>query len=215
LINRVQNSAFFEDNGKPITGKNFYNTMKPTLFIKDIETGKTEQIELAAHDQGFTGQFIIGDSANYQVMVKAEGNSFYRETQPQKITIQKATTPVTTKTSQSEEMPQTQTLWQYVIIVLIVLLLGLVYYLFIKRRKENRQFSGQFVVKIKDENTGESKEPQAKNLKALKGEFTLRQLFILDPEFTETDLITFVPLTDNALLFFNKSNCTILFNGTV
>jgi cbb3-type cytochrome oxidase subunit 3 len=211
----VKVSAFFEDNGKPITGKDFYKTMKPTLFIKDIETGKTEQIELAAKEQGFSGQFIIGDSANYQVVVKAEGNSFYRETQPQKITIQKATTPVTAKTSQSEGMPQTQSPWQYVVIALIaiVFLLGLVFYLFIKKRKENRQFSGQVIVEIKDENTGESREPQAKNLKALKGEFTLRKLFMLDTEFTETDLITFVPLTDNALLFFNKSNCTIEKNG--
>ncbi len=68
-------------------------------------------------------------------------------------------------------------------------------------------------MEIKDEITGKSSEAQYRKLKALKGEFKLHELFKLDPSFTESDQITFVPVTDNALVIFNKSSYRIEKNG--
>ncbi|WP_318503665.1 vWA domain-containing protein [Bacillus sp. T3] len=207
----VHITAAFEEDGKAISNLELYQSMKSTLFVKDLKSGKIENIELKAEKQGFTGQFIIGDSENYEVMMKAEGDSFYRETQPQKILVQKTASPAdTSKVNQSSfAIPPS---WVYGVIVLVILIAAIIY-LFRKGKKKNRVFTGKVIVEIKDENTGELSKPQSKKLTDLKGEFILRELFKLDPAFSETDLITFAPLTNNALAIFNKSNCNIELNG--
>ncbi len=75
-------TAFFEDNGKQLTNDEIYETLEATLFVKDLDTGRSDEVQLNATDKGFTGQFIVGDSTNYEVMVKAESNSFFKETEP-------------------------------------------------------------------------------------------------------------------------------------
>ncbi|MCL6573130.1 MAG: VWA domain-containing protein [Bacillus sp. (in: Bacteria)] len=210
----VKIAGYFEDNSKQITNKGIYENLKGTLLVKDLDTGKTVEIRLNAVEKGFTGQFTFGNSTNYEVMLKAEGDSFIRETQPQTITLKKVTAePVVADVSLSKKLQQLP--WLYIVIAIggATLLAAILFSLIAKRRKENRGFNGHIVVEIIDEVTRESKEPQIKKLKAFKGEFCLNQLFLLDPEFTDTDQITFVPLTDNTLLLFNKSNCTIEIGG--
>ncbi|MGJ7919798.1 vWA domain-containing protein [Neobacillus sp. LXY-4] len=212
----VKIAASFQENGNSIKSQELYQSMKATLFVKDLETRKTEEIKLDPKYQGFTGQFIIGDSKNYQVIVKAEGDSFYRDTTPVKISIQKSdAVPVTSKANSTSFFPHSP--WLYVVSALLALTIVAApfYYYFRKKKKENRVFTGKVIVEIKDDNTGEFSKPHYKKLTALKGEFTVRQLFKLEPEYSETDLITFAPLTDNALAIFNKSNCKIERNGVV
>jgi Ca-activated chloride channel homolog len=233
----VKVEAFFEDNGIQIANKDLYNTMKSSIFVKDLVSGKTEEIPLEANEQGFTGEFTIGNSENYEVKVKAEGSSFFRETAAQLISIQKEATaePVAAKASPIKESPPFP--WTYVALIVlgaIILLIPISSYSK-KRRKvksghselaaapfftfptskgrRKRGFYGQIVMKIKDEETGELTKPQFEKLKAFRGEFSLRELFKLPQEFTETEQINFVPLTDFALLIFNKSNCRIEMNG--
>ncbi|MBS4213105.1 vWA domain-containing protein [Neobacillus rhizophilus] len=213
----VKIEAFFEDNGKKIVNKDLYPTLKASLFVKDSASGKTEEIPLKAGDKGFFGEFKAGDSASYELTVKAEGNSFFRETKPQ--TIEVATTggkdiePVAGDVSPSPSKNSIP--WLYIAIAAaVVFLLAVPSFSYAsKKKKENRGFSGQIVVEIMDEETGVSTEPKVKKLKAFKGEFHLRQLFLLDQEFSETDQITFVPITDNTLLLLNKSSCTIDMGG--
>ncbi|MBU8914772.1 VWA domain-containing protein [Bacillus sp. FJAT-29953] len=213
----VKIEAFFEDNGKKIVNKDLYPTLKASLFVKDSASGKTEEIPLKAGDKGFFGEFKAGDSASYELTVKAEGNSFFRETKPQ--TIEVATTggkdiePVAGDVSPSPSKNSIP--WLYIAIAAaVVFLLAVPSFSYAsKKKKENRGFSGQIVVEIMDEETGVSTEPKVKRLKAFKGEFHLRQLFLLDQEFSETDQITFVPITDNTLLLLNKSSCTIDMGG--
>lgn len=236
----IRVDAFFEDNGSPIANKDLYKTMKATLFVKDLGTGQTEEVLLAAEEKGFTGEFTVGDSENYEIMVKAEGSSFFRETAAQLITVQKeaVVAPVAAKASPVEESQPFP--WTYAALIGLgfILLLTLIYSYSKKRkkvksgyseaaaaappaftypingkRKGKRGFYGQIVIEIKDEETGELSQPQFEKLKAFKGEFSLQQLFKLSEEFIETDQINFVPLTDFALLLLNKSNCVIEMNG--
>jgi Ca-activated chloride channel homolog len=235
----VKIEAFFKDNGKQIANADLYKTMKATLFVKDLGTGQTKEFPLEADKQGYTGQFILSNSEVYEVMVKAEGSSFFRETPVQQISVQKvAAAPAAAKVSSNEESKFFP--WTYaVLIVLVALLLVTSFYFYSKKRKKlkkrensaqtvapaftfstgtrkgNRGFFGQIVIEIKDKETGEITSQQFEKLKAFKGEFSLRQLFKLSEKFNETDLINFVPLTDYALLLFNKSNCDIEMNGVL
>ncbi|MFL6560034.1 MAG: VWA domain-containing protein, partial [Bacillus sp. (in: firmicutes)] len=206
----VKINAFFEDNGTPVADKSIYPSMKSTLYVKDLDKGNTEKVSLTADDQGFSGQFKLGNSSSYEVVVKAEDNSFFRETAPQKITVQKtAKTPAVSKVSKTEDEKPFP--WLYVALGIIgaLLLAAVIFYLLRILKEKNRGFSGQMVVEIKDENTGERSNPQYKKLKGFKGKIQLHQLLGLHPEFAETNNITFKPLAGDSLLLVNNSDCTI------
>jgi Ca-activated chloride channel homolog len=206
----VNINAFFEDNGTTIADQSIYQSMKSTLYVKDLDKGNTEKVSLTAADKGFTGQFKLGNSSSYEVMVKAEDNSFFRETEPQKITVQKnAKTPAATNASDTVDDKSFP--WLYVIAGVIGVILLAVLAYFLLRKKQG--FSGQIVVEVKDEDTGERLNPQYKKLKGFKGKFQLHQLLGLHPEFAETNQITFKPAAGDALLLINNSDCTIEKSG--
>ena len=206
----VQVRAIFEDNGTAITDKEIYKSMKATAYVKDIDKGNTEEFVLNADAQGFTGQFKLGKSTGYEVVVKAEDNSFFRETQPEKIVVQNsAAAPVAAKPSSTEDEKPFPWLYVAAGVVGALLLAALAYIVLSKFKQASRGFSGQMIVEIKDEDTGERISPQFKKLKGFKGKFRLHQLLSLSPEFTETEQIIFKPASGDALLIVNHSDCTI------
>lgn len=231
----IKVEAFFEDNGQLVSNNDLYNTMNATLLLTNLETDQTEEIPLSVNQQGYAGEFILGDSENYEIMVKAEGDSFFRETMVQQISVQKAAVPVEEKVSPKKEAQPFPWTYTGLIILGAILLVTLMFTRNKKRKKgknghsidgavpaftfksgnkkRNRGFFGQIVLEIQDEGTGELFEPKFEKLKGFKGEFNLRQLFNLSQEFTESDHINFIPLTDFALLVYNKSNCKIEMNG--
>lgn len=206
----VNINAFFEDNGTPISDESIYQSMNSTLYVKDLDKGTTEKVSLTADDKGFSGQFKLGNSSSYEAVVNAEDNSFFRETEPQKITVQKASkTPSAVKPANTEDEKPFP--WLYVIAGVIGAVLLAVLAYFLLRKKQG--FSGQMVVEVKDEDTGERSNPQYKKLKGFKGKFQLHQLLGLHPEFAETNQITFKPLPGDSLLLINNSDCTIEKSG--
>ncbi|MCL6572549.1 MAG: VWA domain-containing protein [Bacillus sp. (in: Bacteria)] len=206
----VKISAFLEDNGKTITGKEIYQSMKATLFVKDLGNGKTEKITLSVEEQGFTGEFKIGNSANYEVLVKAEDNSFFRETDPQMITVQKSVAaPQSALPSPIKEENSLPLVYVALGMLSALLLTVLIFILLAKRKEMKRSFSGQIVIEIKDEDSGERTNPHYKKLKDFQGKFRLHQLLALSPEFAETDQIIFKPASNDRLLLVNNSDCTI------
>jgi Ca-activated chloride channel homolog len=227
----VKVEAFFEDNGEHASNNDLYNTMEATLLITDLETGQTEEIPLSANQQGYIGEFIVGNSENYEIMVKAEGNSFFRETPVQQISVQKDAAPIAPKVIPEKETQPFP--WTYAgLIGLGAIILVTLMFSFSRKRKKKKNnqpavaaytfsnsnrmgkgFFGQIMIEVRDEVTGKLLEPKFEKLKGLKEEFSLPQLFKLSPEFSETDQINFIPLTDFALLIFNKSNCKIEMNG--
>ncbi|MEH7112648.1 vWA domain-containing protein [Neobacillus niacini] len=208
----IKVEAFFEDNGQQVTNIDLYNTMKATLLLTDLETGQTEEIPLAANQQGYTGEFILGISDTYEMLVKAEGNSFFRETPVQQISVEKTAASSEAKVSPEKEAQPFP--WTYAGLFAIgALLLVIFIVIYFKIRKGKPGFFGQIMIEIKNEDTKELFEPKYEKLKGFKGEFNLLQLFKLSQEFTETEQINFIPLTDFALLVYNKSNCKIEMNG--
>jgi Ca-activated chloride channel homolog len=206
----VKIGSFFEDNGTAISDKEIYKSMKATLFVKDLDKGKIKEVTLKSDTQGFTGEFKLGNASAYEVVVKAEDNSFFRETAPQKITIQKtaqspaAVKPVTTE----DEKPFP---WLYVVASVLgsLFIAALAYILSAKMKQAKRGFSGQIVIEIKDDDTGERTNPQYKKLKGFKGKFCLHQLLSLSPEFAETEHIIFKPAPGDKLLLINNAQSTV------
>jgi Ca-activated chloride channel family protein len=206
----VKISAFFEDNGNAITVKEIYQSMKATLFVKGSGNGKTEEIAMSVAEQGFTGEFQLGNSANYEVHVKAEDNSFFRETDPQMITVQMTVAaPQSSQPSLIEEENSFPLVYVALGVLSALLLSALIIILLAKRKEMKRGFSGQIVVEIKDEDTGERTNPQYKKLKDYQGKFRIHQLLSLSPEFAETDQIILKPASSDRLLLVNNSDCTI------
>ncbi|WP_066321181.1 VWA domain-containing protein [Bacillus sp. FJAT-29814] len=214
----VKVEAFFVEGSKEVVNKDLYQSLKSVLLVKDLTSGNTEEIPLKAGDKEFSGEFKTGDSGEFALVVKAEGDSFFRETPPQKFSIPAGAAkgksePVVADvklTSETDSYP-----WIYIVAgVVAVLLLGVSTFSFAaKKQRAKRGFHGKIVMEITDEDTGVSTDPKVQRFKSLKNEFHLRQLFQLDPEFSEIDQITFVPLTDNTLLLLNKSKCTIDIGG--
>ncbi|MEH7094820.1 vWA domain-containing protein [Neobacillus vireti] len=203
----VKINSYFEDDGKAITDTSIYKSMKATLSVKDLDNGKTENIPLTTGNKSFIGQFKVGKDSGYEVVVKAEDNSFFRETQPQKITIQKEEkAPVPSKPDKRAD--EKSSTWLYVLIAAVVAALAALVFFLIKKRPKQR-FSGQFVVEIKNEDTGERTNPQFKKLNVFKGKFQLHQLLGLQQELAETNQIIIKPIAGDSLLIINNSNCTI------
>ncbi|WP_231507828.1 vWA domain-containing protein [Bacillus sp. UNC41MFS5] len=209
-VDTVKIGAFFEDNGTAISEKEIYQSMKATLFVKDLDKGKIKEVALNSNSQGFTGEFKLGNASSYEVMVKAEDNSFFRETAPQKITVQTtAKSPAAVKPANTEDEKTFP--WLYVIAAVVgaLLLAAIVSFLLTKKKQASRGFSGQMVVEIKDEDTGERTNPQYKKLKGFKGKFRMHQLLALAPEFAETEQIIFKPTAGDKLLLINNSESTV------
>lgn len=209
----VEIEAFFEENGEFIKNKEFYQSMSASLFVKDLDTNSEEEIPLSS-GEGFLGSIELGNASGYELVVKAQDNSFYRETEPATIKISNQnTTPVVAVADITEEKSDFP--W----IKLILGILGAIIFLFAllflaaSRKRANRGFSGQIVVEIKDEDTGERSHPQYKKLNQFKGKFTLHQLLALAPELSETNQVVFRPGKGDDLLLLNMSECTIEKSG--
>lgn len=221
----VKVAAFFEDNGSQIASDDLYQSMKATLFVKDLDTGESKEIPLNTEAQRFTGEFLLDQLKNYELSVKAEGDSFYRISELQQHLIEKevevevevAAAPLVERPSEKgnifDKWLKSTSLYTEIGVGGLVLLIIFFSLLVKKRRNKYRGFSGQVVIEMVDDVTGKRSTPHIKKLKGFKGEFSLRQLFQLAPEFSETDQITFAPLTERTLLLFNKSNCHLEIDG--
>lgn len=209
----VEIEAFFEEDGEFIKNKEFYQSMSASLFVKDLDTNSEEEVPLSS-GEGFFGSIELGKASGYELVVKAQDNSFYRETEPATIKISNQnTTPVVAVADITEEKSDFP--W----IKLILGILGAIIFLFAllflaaSRKRANRGFSGQMVIEIKDEDTGERSHPQYKKLNQFKGKFTLHQLLALAPELSETNQVVFRPGKGDDLLLLNMSECTIEKSG--
>ncbi|MBA4531656.1 vWA domain-containing protein [Brevibacillus halotolerans] len=213
----IQIKAELVSNGQKLTSTDLYKSMKAKLLVNDVTDNKTSEMELTNTGSGFTGTFTIPASHQYEIKVKAEDSSFYRETQPVPVNAANAGAtgsqqPPTAPTGEEKPFPWVMTIGGT---LGLILLIAIALYVLSMWKKANKGFMGQMAIEIINEDTGEKSSPQYKKLNAFKGRVKLHQLLQLAPEFQETDKIIFLPGKNDTLIIQNKSDCQIEKAGRV
>lgn len=213
---KIDITSHLFSNGTQVTLSNLYQDMKAVLLATDIDTGDVQEIELDNSGAVFKGTFEVKESHNYELKVRAEESSFYRESAPVQISAKTggaATTAPSTGTGNEEPLKEASSNTLYYIIggILLVLAAGAAWY--VLNKKSARGFVGQLVVEVKDSNTGEKTYPQYKKLAGFKGKFTLHQLLQLAPELKESETVIFTPAKNDRLLLRSGEGVTVERSG--
>ncbi|MDH6430136.1 hypothetical protein BSK62_21275 [Paenibacillus odorifer] len=213
---KIDITSHLFSNGTQVTLSNLYQDMKAVLLATDIDTGDVQEIELDNSGAVFKGTFEVKESHNYELKVRAEESSFYRESAPVQISAKTggaATTAPSTGTGNEEPLKEASSKTLYYIIggILLVLAAGAAWY--VLNKKSARGFVGQLVVEVKDSNTGEKTYPQYKKLAGFKGKFTLHQLLQLAPELKESETVIFTPAKNDRLLLRSGEGVTVERSG--
>ncbi|MHA7579245.1 vWA domain-containing protein [Paenibacillus vandeheii] len=211
---KVDLTAKLENGGQPLQDNDLYADMKATLVVNDLDTGKSEEQPLENTGTGFAGTFEVPDNHNYELVIRAEEDSFYRESAP--ITINaggaagSGNQPTTSAGEQDKPFP-----WLPVILGVIALVVAAVggWFLMGWLKRKNRGFVGQMVIEIRDENTGDKSYPQYKKLASFRGRFHLHQLLQLDPELKETEKYVFTPSNGDRIIIRNTAGGTLEKSG--
>jgi Mg-chelatase subunit ChlD len=211
---KVDLTAKLENGGQPLQDNDLYADMKATLVVNDLDTGKSAEQPLENTGTGFAGTFEVPDNHNYELVIRAEEDSFYRESAP--ITINAGGTagsgnqPTTSAGEQDKPFP-----WLPVILGVIALVVVAVggWFLMGWLKRKNRGFVGQMVIEIRDENTGDKSYPQYKKLASFRGRFHLHQLLQLDPELKETEKYVFTPSNGDRIIIRNTAGGTLEKSG--
>ncbi len=214
---KIDISSHLFNNGAQVTLSDLYQDMKAVLLATDTDTGVSEEIPLDNTGAVFKGTFEVKDSHNYELKVRAEESSFYRESDVVKISAKSGaagTAGTGTSTGSTEEPAKEAASYTlYYIIGGIVLLLaaGIAFWLF--RKQATRGFVGQIVVEVRDGNTGEKTYPQYKKLAAFRGKFNLHQLLQLAPELKESEQLIFTPGKNDKLLLRSSGSISVEKSG--
>ncbi|GAA3402218.1 vWA domain-containing protein [Paenibacillus hodogayensis] len=213
-------SANLQSNGQPVADAELYKNVKATLLLTDIDAKQTKEVTLANGGSGFTGSFVIAEPHDYEVKVRVEDASFFRETaaavvsaKPGAAAAQPASPQHTGADSGESGKPFP---WSLTIggALLLALLAALALFVLPKVRQANKGFYGQLVIEIRDIDTGERTSPQYRKLNGFRGKVKLHQLLQLAPELAETERIVLTPGNDSVYIT-NQSPCLIEKSGRV
>lgn len=86
----VKINAVLMSNGKSITSSEFYSGLTGKLIITDNKTGQSKDVKLNNTGSGFEGEYQFSEKGDYELKVRVDGNSLYRESDPLKIDFEKA-----------------------------------------------------------------------------------------------------------------------------
>ncbi|MHA2856511.1 vWA domain-containing protein [Paenibacillus lautus] len=209
-------NAYLVSNGQKLQDQEQYGNMTAKLLIKDLDTGDESEVELENKEGSFVGDYKIPQKHDYELRVRAEEQSFYRESLPVKISAKAAASgsgnggKEMTEGEDAKPFP----LWPVIIGIAALLIVGAAAYFILGAiKKANKGFVGQIVIEIRDENTGEKTSPQYKKLTSFKGKFNLHQLLQLAPELKETEKILFMPGKNDRIILKNLSSAVIEKSG--
>lgn len=212
--------ASLTSNGQQLPNTELYTNMNAVLVVKDLDNSTTEEIKLTNTGDSFEGSYTIADKHEYELIVRAEEKSFYRETEPVTISAKGATssgsagvaTPKPTDVEKEDAKPfpvMLTVIWG----LIIAALLGAAIVIMKLIQKANKGFVGQLVIEIRDENTNEKTFPQYKKLGAFKGKFNLHQLLQLAPELKETEGFIFTPGSNDRIIIRSQNGGTLEKSG--
>ncbi|QNR69467.1 VWA domain-containing protein [Paenibacillus peoriae] len=211
----VQIRSYLTSNSQQLQDQELYANMNAVLKVKDLDSGTTNEVPLTNAGDSFTGSYTIPDEHDYELTVRAEEKSFYRETQPVTISAKAgATSGTNTGTMQPTTPAEKSKLLPLILLGLgLLVLLVAAYFIWKAVKKANRGFVGQIVLEIRDENTGEKTYPQYKKLNTFRGKFNLHQLLQLAPEFAGTDKVVFTPANQDRIIVRSTPEITIEKSG--
>ncbi|MEK5375302.1 vWA domain-containing protein [Paenibacillus sp. FSL P2-0173] len=211
----VQIRSYLTSNSQQLQDQELYANMNAVLKVKDLDSGTTNEVPLTNAGDSFTGSYTIPDEHDYELTVRAEEKSFYRETQPVTISAKAgATSGTNTGTTQPITPAEKSKLMPLILLGLgLLILLVAAYFIWKAVKKANRGFVGQIVLEIRDENTGEKTYPQYKKLNTFRGKFNLHQLLQLAPEFAGTDKVVFTPANQDRIIVRSTPEITIEKSG--
>lgn len=211
---KVDINSYLMSNGQKLQDQELYQNMNAVLLVKDLDTGDTSEVKLNNMGDHFAGSYTIADSHDYELTVRAEEKSFYRETPAVKISAKPGAASSGSSTSDQPKDESSTPVWIYIAgAVGLLAVAAAAYFIVTAVKKANRGFVGQMIIEIRDENTGEKTYPQYKKLNAFRGKFNLHQLLQLAPEMKETELIVFTPGSQDRIVLKNNSACTIEKSG--
>lgn len=210
----VNINSYLVSGGQKLGDKQQYSNMSAVLLVKDLDTGTIKEIPMDNAGDHFEGKYKIADEHDYEIKVKAEEESFFRETDAVNITAKPGGTSQTTPTQPAAEEDKPFPLLPVLLAVIgLAILLAAAYFILRYLKQANRGFVGQLIIEIRDENTGDKTSPQYKKLSAFKGKLQLHQLLQLAPELKETDKIIFKPGSNDRITLHNGSTCMIEKSG--
>jgi len=208
--------AYLVSNGQKLQDQELYGNMTAKLLVKDLDTGDESEVELENKGGSFEGEFKIPQKHDYELKVRAEEQSFYRESAPVKVSAKAATSGSGNSGNALSpgEDAKPFPLWPVIIGIAALLIVGVAAYFILRAIKQaNKGFVGQIVIEIRDENTGEKTSPQYKKLTSFKGKFNLHQLLQLAPELKETEKILFMPGKNDRIILKNQSSAVVEKSG--
>ena len=206
--------AYLTSNGQKLQDNGLYSNMTAVLKVKDLGSGNVTEMPLTNAGDHFEGTYTVADQKAYELTVKAEEKSFYRESDPVTINAKGSGGTAVTPSQPAPKDEKPFPIWTVIIGVIILAAIATGgYFILAAVKKANRGFVGQLVVEIRDENTGEKSYPQYKKLKGFKGKFNLHQLLQLAPELKETEHIIFTPAKNDHILLKNQASSSIEKSG--
>lgn len=138
-------TAYFESGGEKIDGGELYTGSSKAMLLV-TEKGNPEEIEipLRVTENSFTGSFKIESSNVEEIKVRVESNSFYRESEPIQIQVEKSIiAPAAPKTEAQpvvEESDPISLNWLLPVLVGVgAVLLLILTILMIRRKKEEKR----------------------------------------------------------------------------
>jgi uncharacterized protein YegL len=206
---KLKVEAYFASNAQKISDKSLYNNMKAKLMVKDMKGNLVKEIPLNYEEEIFKGEYSIPDKGKYELKVRVDGNSFYRESTALVVGNESGTAAAKASSSKTSVLKKPAVLGGMVAVVAAILLGGI----FFLVKKKRVQGFGRIELSIRDENSGEMSPPQFRNLDGYVGSFTLFEILALKQEFAETDTIKFLFRNDDGVEVINKSKCVIQRSG--
>lgn len=206
-------NAYLTSGGQQLQDSSLYEGMSAVLNITDLDTGKTDKMELDNQNGIFSGTFKIPEDHNYELKVRAEDKSFFRETDPVTIRAGGAASGSSSASAGTDNGKVGLWLPAILIGIIVIILLAAAFFIWKYFKKANRGFVGQMVVEVRDENTGEKSYPQYRKLSGFRGKFNLHQLLQLAPEFTGTEKIVFTPGSSDRLTVRSTGDLTVEKSG--
>ncbi|WP_054027548.1 vWA domain-containing protein [Bacillus sp. FJAT-28004] len=210
---KVPFNSYLVSGGKKLEDTSQYSNMSAVLLVKDLDTGKTEEIPMENAGDHFEGSYKIAEKHDYEIRVKAKEESFFRETDAVTISAKAGATGQTPQPEAGKEEKPFPVVPVVIGVIGLVALLAAAYFILRVLKQANRGFVGQLVIEIRDENTGDKTSPQYKKLSAFKGKLQLHQLLQLAPELKETDKVIFKPGSNDRIVLQNGSSCTVEKSG--